>query len=65
MTIEEIERAVEALPPEELARFRAWFVDYDFAAWDRQIADDSSVGTLKELAEQAKREHESGGTSPL
>ena len=34
--IEKIELEVQALSPEELAQFRAWFLEYDWAAWDRQ-----------------------------
>jgi hypothetical protein len=35
--IENIERQIEALSAEELAQFRAWFVEFDWAAWDRQL----------------------------
>jgi hypothetical protein len=35
--IEKIEQEVQALPPDEFAQFRAWFLEYDWAAWDRQI----------------------------
>lgn len=65
MTIEELERAVEALPPDELAKFRAWFIEYDFAAWDQQIERDSKAGKLDGLADEALRDHKSGRTTPL
>ena len=65
MTIEEIEQAVEALSIEELARFRAWFVEYDWAAWDRQIEGDASAGKLDDLADQARQDHRAGRTTPL
>lgn len=35
--IEKIERQVEALSPEELAQFRAWFLEFDWVAWDLQL----------------------------
>ena len=44
--IENIERQVEALSPEELAEFRAWFVEFDWAAWDRQLEEDIQAGLI-------------------
>jgi hypothetical protein len=51
--LEKIERQVEALSPEELAQFRAWFTDFDWVAWDRQLATDVEAGKLDKLARQA------------
>ena len=31
--IEKIEQEVQALYPEELSQFRAWYLEYDWAAW--------------------------------
>jgi len=39
--VDQVERQIEGLSPEELARFRAWFLEYDASAWDRQIEGDS------------------------
>jgi hypothetical protein len=63
--IEDIEQQVEALSPEELVQFRAWFLAFDRAAWDRRIECDVRSGKLDALAEQALREHGSGQTTPL
>jgi hypothetical protein len=52
-TIEEIEDAVRRLSSKELATFRAWFAQFDAAAWDRQIEDDVAAGRLDALAEEA------------
>ena len=52
-TIQEIERAVAQLPPEEMAKFRAWFLEFDTAAWDRQLVQDAAEGRLDALAEEA------------
>jgi hypothetical protein len=49
----EIERAIEQLPPEELARLRVWFAEFDGARWDRQFEDDVAAGRLDALAEEA------------
>lgn len=48
-----IEKAVEALPPSELAEFRRWFAEFDAAAWDKQIEQDAASGKLDRLAAEA------------
>ncbi len=53
MTVEDIEKAVSRLPPEELARFRAWFEAFDAARFDDKIARDAASGRLDRLAEAA------------
>ena len=63
--VEKIERDVQALSPEELARFRAWFLEYDWAAWDRQLEKDVEAGKLDQLADKALRDHAAGKTKPL
>ena len=63
--IEKIEQDVQALSPEELAQFRAWFLEYDWAAWDRQIERDDQAGRLDDLAAKALRDHAAGQTTPL
>jgi hypothetical protein len=62
--IEDIEQQVEALLPEELAQFRAWFLEFDWAAWDRQLDRDVRAGKLDALVERALRAHGSGQTTP-
>ena len=63
--IEKIEQDVQALSPTELAQFRAWFLEYDWAAWDRQIERDDQAGRLDDLAAKALRDHAAGKTTPL
>jgi hypothetical protein len=63
--IENIERQVEALSPEELAQFRAWFLEFDWVAWDLQLKADVQAGRLDRLAQQARRDHAAGKTTPL
>jgi hypothetical protein len=63
--IEKIEQEVQALSPEELSQFRAWFLEYDWAAWDRQIERDSQAGRLDDLAAKALRDYAAGKTTPL
>jgi hypothetical protein len=52
-SIKEIEEAVLRLSAAELAAFRAWFTEFDAAAWDRQIEDDVAAGRLDALADEA------------
>ena len=63
--VESLEQQVQALSPEELAQFRAWFLDFDWEAWDRQLERDVHAGKLDELAEKALRDHASGQTKTL
>jgi hypothetical protein len=63
--VEKIEEEVQALSPAELAEFRAWFLTYDWAAWDRQLERDVEAGRLDDLAEKALRDHAAGKTTPL
>ena len=63
--VEKIEQEVQALSPAELAQFRAWFLEYDWAAWDRQLERDVQAGRLDDLAEEALRDHAAGKTTPL
>jgi hypothetical protein len=59
-TAESLEQAVEQLPPEELAKFRRWFAQFDADAWDAQIEADAAAGKLDALAEEALTEYRSG-----
>jgi hypothetical protein len=63
--IEKIEQEVQQLSQEELAQFRAWFLEYDGAAWDRQIERDAQAGRLDDLAAKALRDHAASKTTPL
>ena len=63
--IEKIEQEIQALSSEELAQFRAWFLEYDWAIWDRQIERDAEAGRLDDLATRALRDHAAGKTTPI
>ena len=63
--IENIERQIEALSPEELAQFRAWFLEFDWTVWDRQLEADIQAGKLDRLAQEARHDHDAGKTTPL
>jgi len=63
--IESLEREVEALDDKGFAAFRAWFIEYEHARWDRQIEADAASGKLDPLIEEALAEHRAGKTKPL
>lgn len=63
--LEKLEQDIRSLSAEELARFRAWFVQYDWETWDQQLERDVEGGKLDRLADEALREHASGRTKPL
>ena len=63
--IEAIEEQIKALSAEELAQLREWFLEFDWALWDRQIERDSASGKLDALAERALRDHATGKTTPI
>lgn len=64
-SVEEIERAVAELAPEDLQRFREWFAEFDAELWDRRIERDLGSGRLDALIEEAREEHRKGRTRPL
>ena len=65
MTIEDIERAVAGLAPEELAKFRAWFEAFDGERFDRKIERDIKAGKLDRLAGEALAEFRAGRAREL
>jgi hypothetical protein len=64
-TAEDIEKAVEQLPPRELARFRAWFEAFDAKKFDAAIERDARAGKLDALAEGALAAHRAGRSREL
>ncbi len=61
-TIDDIEKAVAKLAPNELAAFRAWFEAFDAQRFDEAIERDAKSGKLDRLAEDALAAHQSGQT---
>ena len=53
MTIEDLEKAVSKLPPDQLAKFRDWFEAFEAARFDEKIERDAKAGRLDRLAEAA------------
>ncbi len=63
--VELIEQQIQALSAQELAQLRTWFLEFDWALWDRQLERDVAAGKLDALAEKALRDHAAGKTTPL
>ncbi|MDF3150547.1 hypothetical protein P3C58_00990 [Mesorhizobium sp. XAP10] len=63
--LEQIEKSVAKLSPEELKAFAAWFEALQADMWDRQMEADAKAGRLDRLAEQALADHRAGRTRPL
>ncbi len=63
--IEKLARDVRNLSTNELARFRAWFAEFDAAEWDRQIELDAETGKLDRLADAAVADHTAGRSRKL
>jgi hypothetical protein len=53
MTIEDLEKAVAKLSPDDLSRFRAWFDEFDAARFDDKIERDVKSGLLDRMADAA------------
>ena len=64
-TLEDIEIAVTELSADQLARFRAWFVEFEAARFDQRIERDAEAGRLDQLAEQALADFGAGRAREL
>ncbi|TPM53172.1 iron-containing alcohol dehydrogenase [Mesorhizobium sp. B2-2-4] len=63
--LEQIEKSITELSPEELKAFAAWFEALQADLWDRRIETEVRAGRLDKLAEQALADHRAGRTRPL
>jgi hypothetical protein len=52
--VELLEQKVRNLSAEQLAEFRAWFLEYDWQIWDQQIELDTRAGKLNKLIAEAQ-----------
>jgi len=64
-TLEDIEKAVTELPADQLAKFRAWFEEFEAAHFDQRIERDAKAGRLDQLAEQALADFRAGRAREL
>jgi hypothetical protein len=59
-SLEDIEKAIAELPADQLAKFRAWFEEFEASHFDRRIEQDAKRGRLDQLAEQALADFRAG-----
>jgi hypothetical protein len=57
---EDIEAAIAGLSPEDLAKLRGWFEDFDARLFDERIEHDAKAGKLDQLAAEARADHAAG-----
>jgi hypothetical protein len=65
MSVEDIEKAIAKLPPDQLAQFRAWFEAFDGVRFDDKIERDAKAGKLDALADQAIEDFHTGRAREL
>jgi len=65
VTVDEIERAIEQLPPEELAGFRAWFERFDAVQFDLALERGVQLGKLDVLLEETLSAYRAGQARDL
>ena len=63
--VEQIEERIVKLAPRDLARFRAWFVEFDARVWDDQIEADAKAGKLDHLVAEALADCKAGKAREL
>jgi hypothetical protein len=64
-TVEEIEQAISKLPPDDLAKFRAWYEAFEATRFDEKIEQDAMSGKLDRLAAQALADYRAGRAREL
>lgn len=63
--VEQVEKQVEKLSAEDLAKFRAWFFEFDARVWDAQIESDLKAGRLQGLIAEALADYKAGKAREL
>jgi hypothetical protein len=66
MSLAEIEKAVDALAPKDLAKLAAYIAQHDKLAWDEELVRDFSAGGKHEkLLDEIDGEIDAGNFTPL
>ncbi|HXR03532.1 MAG TPA: hypothetical protein VN836_02355 [Verrucomicrobiae bacterium] len=64
-TVQEIESAIQRLPPRERWNLLHRFHDALWAEWDKQIEADAAAGRLNHLVEEVEADIAAGRVKPL
>jgi hypothetical protein len=63
--LEQLEQRISNLPPQEFAKLRAWFVEFEARVWDHQIEADAKAGKLDGLISEALADYKAGKAREL
>ena len=63
--LEQIEKAIAALPHDDIVALADWFAEFHADLWDKEIEADAKAGLLDKLAAEARAEHKAGRTTPM
>ena len=63
--LEDIEAAIAGLSPQDLAKLRTWFEDFEARLFDERIERDAKAGKLDQLAAEARADHAAGRSIPF
>ena len=63
--LEQLEQEVENLSREDLAKFREWFVEFDWKVWDAKIDAGLKSGKLDQLISEARSDFKAGKAKQL
>ncbi len=63
--LEQIEKSVSELNPQEFSAFTEWFEALQAERWDRQFEADAASGKLDHFAEEALADFRAKKTRPL
>ena len=63
--VEQLEQRIGNLSPQDLAKFRAWFVESDARVWDEQIEADAKAEKLDGLIAEALADYKAGKAREL
>ena len=63
--VEQLQRRIENLPPQEFAKLRAWFLEFEERAWDHQIGMDAKAGKLDGVIREALADYKAGKAREL
>jgi hypothetical protein len=58
--LEDIEKAIAELPPDDLAKLRDWLDQLDARLFDEKIERDAKSGKLDKLIAEARANHKAG-----
>jgi len=64
-TVDQIEAAINQLPPHDFARVRDWLLERDNQLWDKQMEEDAAAGRLDHLVQEIEGDIAAGRVKPL